>query len=105
MVVIDDKSLLAAANLLQKMGATQVYVFGSLTKNSLRPDSDIDIAVRGLPPNVYFAAVSQASDILHRNVDLVDLDDRTPLVLHLISSGDRACRVSSRLRYSSSLSN
>ena len=87
-IAMDNNSLLAAANLLQRMGATQVYVFGSLTKNSLRPDSDIDIAVRGLPPSAYFAAVSKASDILGRNVDLVDLDDPTPLVLHLIRSGE-----------------
>lgn len=88
MTGIDNISLLAAANLLQQMGATQVYVFGSLTKGRLRPESDVDIAVRGLPPDAYFTAVSKASDILRRNVDLVDLDDPAPLVLHLINSGE-----------------
>jgi predicted nucleotidyltransferase len=87
-VGIDYNSILAAADVLQRMGATQVYVFGSLTKDRLRPDSDVDMAVRGLPPRIYFAAVSKASDILRRNVDLVDLDDPTPLVLHLIHSGE-----------------
>jgi predicted nucleotidyltransferase len=88
MVFIDSNVLLAAANLLLRMGATQVFVFGSATKDGLRPDSDIDIAVRGLPPTVYFSAISKASDLLGRPVDLVDLDDPTPLVRHLLGSGE-----------------
>jgi hypothetical protein len=44
------------------------------------------MAVSGLPAKVYFSAVSQASDILGRPVDLVDLDDETPLVRHLLGS-------------------
>ena len=87
-IFIDGNVLLAAANLLLRMGATQVFVFGSATKNGLRPDSDIDLAVTGLPPMVYFSAISKASDILGRPVDLVDLDDPTPLVRHLLGSGE-----------------
>ena len=87
-VFIDDKVLLAVANLLLRMGATQVFVFGSATKDGLRPDSDIDMAVTGLPPTVYFSAISKASDLFGRPVDLVDLDDPTPLVRHLLGSGE-----------------
>ena len=87
-VFIDSNVLLAAANLLRSMGATQVFVFGSATKKGLRPDSDVDMAVTGLPPIVYFSAISKASDILGRPVDLVDLDDPTPLVRHLLDSGE-----------------
>jgi len=86
-VSIDGNLLLAAANLFRGMGATEVFVFGSATKGALRPDSDIDMAVTGLPPKVYFSAISKASDILGRPVDLVDLDDPTPLVRHLLGSG------------------
>jgi predicted nucleotidyltransferase len=87
-ILIDSNLLLAAAKLLRGMGATQVFVFGSATKNGLRPDSDIDMAVTGLPPVVYFSAISKASDIFGRPVDLVDLDDPTPLVRHLVDSGE-----------------
>ncbi len=80
--------LLAAANLLRSMGASQVFVFGSVMRGDLRPDSDIDMAVSGLPAKVYFSAVSKVSDLLGRPVDLVDLDDETPLVRHLLGSGD-----------------
>lgn len=87
-IVIDKDALLAAANLMRTLGATQVFVFGSATTGRLRPDSDIDMAVTGLPPKVYFSAVSKASDLLGRPVDLVDLDDSTPLVRHLLQSGE-----------------
>ncbi len=86
-VSVDGKLLLAAANLFRRMGATEVFVFGSAAKGALRPDSDIDMAVTGLPPKVYFSAISKASDLLGRPVDLVDLDDPTPLVRHLRGSG------------------
>src|SRR5512140_1674096 len=76
------------ANLLRGMGATQVFIFGSAAKGRLRPDSDIDMAVTGLPPQVYFSAVSKASNLLGRPVDLVDLDDPTPLTGYLLSGGE-----------------
>jgi predicted nucleotidyltransferase len=87
-VFIDSNALLAAANLLRSMGATQVFVFGSATNGGLRPDSDIDMAVSGLPSKIYFSAISRVSDLLGRPVDLVDLDDSTPLIRHLLGSGE-----------------
>jgi predicted nucleotidyltransferase len=85
---IEKNAIVAAANLLRSMGATQVFIFGSAARGKLRPDSDIDMAVIGLPSKVYFSAVSKASDLLGRPVDLVDLDDPTPLVGYLLGSGD-----------------
>jgi predicted nucleotidyltransferase len=87
-VFIEKDALTAAANLLRSMGATQVFVFGSATKGGLRPDSDIDMAVTGLPSQVYFSAISKASNLLGRPVDLVDLDDPTSRVRHLLRSGE-----------------
>jgi predicted nucleotidyltransferase len=87
-IVIDTNALAAAASLLRRLGATEVFVFGSATKGGLRPGSDIDIAVRGLPPSVYFSAISKAAELLGRPVDLVDLDDPTPIVRYLLGSGE-----------------
>ena len=86
--LIEKEAVLAAANLLRSLGASQVFVFGSFVNGKLRPDSDIDMAVSGLPAKVYFSAVSRASDLLGRPVDLLDLDDDTPLVRHIIGSGE-----------------
>jgi predicted nucleotidyltransferase len=84
----EKEAILAAANLLRSMGASQVFVFGSFVRGELRADSDIDMAVSGLPAKVYFSAVSRVSDLLGRPVDLLDLDDDTPLVRHLLGSGE-----------------
>jgi predicted nucleotidyltransferase len=81
-----SEALLEAANMLLKMGASQVFVFGSLVRGELRPQSGVDMAVTGLLPKLYFSAVSRASDILGRPVDLVDLDDDTALVRYLVES-------------------
>jgi uncharacterized protein len=85
---IEKKAVMAAANLLRSLGATQVFIFGSAARGELRPDSDVDLAVTGLPAQVYFSAISKASDLLGRPVDLVDLDDPTPLVRYLLGSGE-----------------
>src|SRR5271157_781139 len=85
---IGEDAVVAAANLLRSMGATQVFIFGSAAKGGLRPGSDVEMAVTGLPSQVYFSAISKASDLLGRPVDLVDLDEPTPLVCYLLGSGE-----------------
>lgn len=85
---VNDIEVLAAAHLLRSLGASQVFAFGSLVTGRLRPSSDIDMAVSGLPAEVYFSAVSKASDILGRPLDLLDLDDDTPLTRYLVNSGE-----------------
>jgi len=85
---IDANVLATVAALLRRFGATEVFVFGSAVKGGLRPWSDVDMAVRGLPPSVYFSAISQAAELVGRPVDLVDLDDPTPIVRYLLGSGE-----------------
>src|SRR5437016_3596518 len=55
------------------------------------------MAVPGLPSKIYFSAISRVSDLLGRPVDLVDLDDSTPLVRHL--RGASSCRMRLRSRF------
>ena len=88
MTTSEQEAIARAAKLFIGFGASQVFVFGSAVKGLLRPDSDIDMAVSGLPPGVYFAAISQASDLIGRPVDLVDLDDESGLVRYLRASGE-----------------
>lgn len=63
-----------AAARLRERGATAVYLFGSSARGPLRDDSDIDLAVTGLPAGVFFKAVAEASRIVGRAVDVVPLD-------------------------------
>jgi predicted nucleotidyltransferase len=85
---LEQEAIAKAARVLIGLGASQVFVFGSAVKGQLRPDSDIDMAVSGLPANIYFSAISQASDLIGRPVDLVDLDDDSGLVRYLRGSGE-----------------
>ncbi len=72
-----------AASALKAVGAKEVYVFGSASKGEVRPDSDVDMAVSGLPPEVFFRAMGIASRALGRQVDLVDLDEDNPFTEYL----------------------
>jgi predicted nucleotidyltransferase len=62
--LIEKEAVMAVARLLLSMGASQVFIFGSVARGELRPDSDIDMAVSGLPAKVYFASVSRTSDVV-----------------------------------------
>jgi len=88
LLAIDSAEVRRAAELLRSMGASEVFVFGSAAHGSLRPDSDVDLAVSGLPARLYLTAASKASDVFGRPVDLVDLDDLTPRVQYLLASGE-----------------
>jgi predicted nucleotidyltransferase len=88
MTIIEQEAVSKAAKLFIRLGASEVFVCGSAVKGQLRPNSDIDMAVSGLPAFVYFSAISQASDLIGRPVDLVDLDDDSGLVRYLRGSGE-----------------
>jgi predicted nucleotidyltransferase len=77
-----------AAQLLRVAGARDVYLFGSAAKGTLRDDSDIDLAVSGLPAQRYFTALGEVGDLLRRPVDLVDLDRVTPFSEYLRGHGE-----------------
>lgn len=77
-----------AAAALKAAGAREVYLFGSSSKGNLRPESDVDIAVSGLPPEAFFRAMGKASRALGRQVDLVDLDEDNPFTQYLKTQGE-----------------
>ncbi len=77
-----------AAMLYEDFGATQVAVFGSLTKwESFSKWSDINIAVWGIPNDKYFRAVWEAEDISRLfEIDLVDFESCHGLLRERIES-------------------
>jgi predicted nucleotidyltransferase len=76
-----------AAAILKTAGAEAVYLFGSIAEGPFRPDSDIDLAVTGLPPVSFFQTMGQILFILPRPLDLVDLDVDTPFTRYLKQKG------------------
>jgi predicted nucleotidyltransferase len=72
-----------AAAELKTAGAREIYVFGSAAKGSGDFASDLDLAVSGLPPSVFYRMGARVSDLIGRSVDLIDLDISTPFTRHL----------------------
>ena len=68
-------ALRIAAMLRRDFGATRVVLFGSLARGRFRPDSDIDLAVAGLPAAAFFAALARAASLSEFPVDLKPLED------------------------------
>lgn len=77
----------SAAAALKAAGAKEVYLFGSAATGTVVEESDIDLAVVGLPPERFFRVMTQVIRILGRPLDLLDLDETTPLVRYLREEG------------------
>ena len=67
----------AAAILRQKYNAQQVWVFGSLTnKEMFNLWSDIDIAVKGVPAELFYKSVGEVTSLTSDfSIDVVDIED------------------------------
>lgn len=73
---------------LKATGAREVYLFGSTATGMSGEDSDVDLAVTGLPPERFFEAMGEAGDILGRPLDLIDLDEDNPFTRYLKEEGE-----------------
>jgi len=81
-----------AARVLLKAGAHEVYIFGSVAEGRSTPDSDIDLAVSGLPQEAFFAAAGMIAMDVTENFDLIDIDDPNPFT-EIIRKKGRLVRV------------
>ena len=63
-----------AAECLRRHGATQVWLFGSLAEGRPSLESDVDLAVEGLPAATYFDALAEVTELLGTRVDLVRVE-------------------------------
>lgn len=61
--------------LAARYGFRRAYVFGSLTrKDRFHRYSDIDVAIENLDDRLYFKFMSELSDQLEREVDVIQLE-------------------------------
>ena len=77
-----------AAAELKTAGAREIYVFGSAACGTADAASDLDLAVSGLPPAVFYRVGARISDLVGRSVDLIDLDINTPFTRYLRTEND-----------------
>jgi uncharacterized protein len=85
-----ESAKLAAAVLRNEFEADEVWLFGSLTGEPRHDDFDLDLAVRGVPAERYFAALARVSELVSEPVDLVPLEScGERLIRHIASAGER----------------
>lgn len=70
-----EAALPVAREILLRHGAESVTVFGSLATGEETPDSDLDLAVAGLPPERYFPALGELASRLAIPIDLVRVEE------------------------------
>jgi predicted nucleotidyltransferase len=75
---------------LRSHGVQEALIFGSFATERLRPDSDLDLAVRGADPASWYrlgAALERAAGM---ELDLLDLDRAPPeLAQRILAHGRR----------------
>jgi predicted nucleotidyltransferase len=77
-----------AIEYLKSIGCSEIFVFGSTARGDYREDSDLDIAVRGIPAERFFAVYGELMTRLSRPVDLVDLDLQERFGQQLLAGSD-----------------
>lgn len=63
-----------AIGYLKSVGCTEIFLFGSVAVGDFSDTSDLDIAVRGIRPSVFFEVYGELMSRVSRPVDLIDLD-------------------------------
>lgn len=69
-----QNDVVRGVDILKKGGCTEVYLMGSVAEDRIRPESDIDFAVRGCPREKFFKLQGDLLMELDRSADLIDLD-------------------------------
>ena len=79
--------VLRAVEISKAEGCREVYVFGSVAVGAPGPRSDLDIAVRGCPPERFYRLLGRLMEELSHAVDLIDLDVETSVAEYLEEEG------------------
>jgi predicted nucleotidyltransferase len=78
------------SRLLKSLGAEDVIVFGSLTEGDFKINSDLDLAVKGLPAKKYLEAIRTIEKILSPagvDFDLIFYENAFPWIKDKIDKG------------------
>lgn len=76
----------AAGILRREFGAQEVWLFGSLVSEPRHDAFDVDLAVLGLPPERYYAALARVCDVVGGPVDLIALESCSERLRHTVAT-------------------
>ena len=79
-----------ALPVLKQCGARKVILFGSVALKRTHRHSDIDLAVEGIPPELFLRAFGLVEEALGNDVrfDLVPLEEATPALRWAMDQGE-----------------
>jgi predicted nucleotidyltransferase len=79
------KDLAKAVEILKKYGAKRVFIFGSLCRTGrFYPDSDIDLAVEGIPAKLFNRAAADLMMSMNWPIDLKPIEELDELIHGMI---------------------
>ena len=64
-----------AIKILKEEGCEEIYLYGSIAEDRFDEESDIDLAVKGIPSGEFFRVLGRLMLELDHPVDLVDLEN------------------------------
>jgi len=83
-----QKDIDIATNFLKNEGCQSIYLFGSLVTGKIHKNSDIDIGIKGLPPEKFIRVYAKLGNNVSNTVDLVDFDENDKFYNLLNSIGE-----------------
>jgi len=83
-----QKDIDIATNFLKNEGCKSVYLFGSLVTGKTHQNSDIDLGIKGLPPEKFIRVYAKLDNNVSSPVDLVDFDENDKFYNLLNSLGE-----------------
>lgn len=86
MVNIKEKTIIKQCG--QKYNAALILLFGSSLQRNAKAN-DIDLAVKGVKPELFFSFCGELLKLLPKPVDVVDLDDIDGYFAQSILSGGK----------------
>jgi len=84
--MISEKDKKEIVKLAKKYNVKRIILFGSGSKSSGK-NKDIDLAVEGVPPKLFFKFYSELIFNLSQPVDLVDMNRRNKFITLITSEG------------------
>ena len=85
-MILSDITKAQIISFLLQHGAKEVFLFGSQLSGKINEKSDIDIGVKGLPPESFFSVMYEIEDIAKSKVDLVNFDTSERFYNHLLET-------------------
>jgi len=77
-----------AVELLKNSGCDEIYLFGSLMEGKDRVGSDIDLAIRGCNPEIYYQLIGELMMEMEHPIDLINLDREDDFTKYILAEGD-----------------